>query len=187
MFSNNNRTPNTRQRDRHPVQRLRGVMHALEKLLVRRPPLAFRTGMQHHVLTADQRGGLTRGDEFHDGGFAIGVDQRGDVDALGKRRVERNRIDVQGPHPLAGTMHVTRIVIVQMLRKRTDLDLPESRRPHRVEHVEDALPVETAGGKRDGPFIHREVGLEGFAAGIPVRRGFRAPENRTSSHAWRYS
>ena len=99
---------------RDPVQRLGGVVHPLEKLLLRRSPFPLRAGVEHDVFAAHQRGGLTGADELLHRGLAHRGIQRGDVDVFGERRVQRRGGDFELAHLLAGAAHVVGVVEVEM-------------------------------------------------------------------------
>ena len=129
-------------------------MHALEEFLLVRPALALGTGVEDDVVAAHARGGLAGSHEFVQGEVAAGIVGVGDVDAIGKGRVEGEGVQAEAAHPLAGAAHLRLVVVVEVPREGADLDLSETGGADRFEHVEDAATVKAAGGESDGPGIH---------------------------------
>jgi hypothetical protein len=88
----------------NPVEGNGGMVHVLEKFLIRRAPFALGAGVEHHMLTTQSRGGFAGENEFRDGLFASALIEGGDVDARRKRRVKRGGVNLQGEQTLGGVV-----------------------------------------------------------------------------------
>ena len=53
-----------------------------------------------------------------------------------------------------GPLHQVVLVVVEMVRKGADLDLPKTALRDAIQHIKNAAMVETTGRKTNGPLVH---------------------------------
>ena len=140
------------------VERLRGAAHPVIPFFGRRLAFAFRAGMQNDIARMQRRRRITGGKHLAHGFGAQQRIGRRNVDALGERRVKRIGFDAKRLHEVGRFAHMLGVMVIEMTRKRADLDEVESAVAHHGQRFEDVGFVKASGRDAAGPCVHVDSG-----------------------------